>query len=745
VTRLVARSLEVESERLGFRLDGGIQHLLLDEFQDTSLAQWEVLRRFAREVTSATDGSSFFCVGDVKQAIYGWRGGLAEIFNALDDELTSLERSELVKSYRSTQPVIDTVNTIFQKLHTHPNLGDHEEVVREWQTRFSPHTTAIVDQPGYACLRVLPTFDDADDADAERDDFVAQYIIDQMHAAPGVEIGVLVRSNRLVRRLIFALRAKGVEASEEGGNPLVDSAAVNLILSLLRIADHPGDTVSRYHVARSPLGQALGFTNLADEDAAARLSAQTRRELIDEGYGPVILRWAKLLAPSCNRREMSRLDQLVELAYRYDPNGSIRADHFIAMVEEAKVSDPTSAPVRVMTVHQAKGLEFGIVILPELDTKLVGENAAFVTGRPSPTEHATAVCRYVEKAYWPFLPDEFQKMFRDENDQRVSEALCVLYVELTRPVHALHMLIDADSASSTTVHRTPAGFLKASLCESRPLAADSIAYECGDADWYLQLVSPPAPRALPAPAQRFEIHLAADGATRERGWQSVSPSQLEGGPTLRIAEVFRPARSGGQEFGTLMHAWLSRIEWLEQGLPKDELLERIAVEEVGWGRDTSAERRQFYQYLERPEIKDILTQKSFKQDLLVKCDELMVENERRFALRQSGQLVNGSIDRIVLYLKAGQVIAADVLDYKTDALPPGDAAKLAEKVEFYRPQLAAYVSSVQQMYGLAAAQCRSRLVFLGTGDIVTLEDRATHEVPARRRHPHRQPTQRMLF
>jgi ATP-dependent exoDNAse (exonuclease V) beta subunit len=545
--------------------------------------------------------------------------------------------------------------------------------------------------------------------------------------------------------LIFALRAKGVEASEEGGNPLVDSAAVNLILSLLRIADHPGDTVSRYHVARSPLGIALGFTNVADEAAAARLSSQTRREMIDEVNGPDIMRWAKQLASSCNRRELRRLDQLVELAYRYDPQGSLRADHFIAMVEEAKVSDPTSAPVRVMTVHQAKGLEFGIVILPELDTRLVGENSAFVTGRPSPTQHATAVCRYVEKALWPFLPDEFQQMFRAANDQRVSESLCVLYVELTRPIHALHMLIDAADAGSATTHKSPAGFLRAALCDNRQLTADSIAYECGDADWYLQLVSPPAPRALPAPPERFEIRLAADGATRERGWQSVSPSQLEGGPTLHIAEVFRPARSGGQEFGTLMHAWLARVEWLENGLPKDELLERIAVEEVGWGRDTAAERKQFYQYLERPELKALLSQKSFKKDLLCKCDELMVENERRFALRQNGQLVNGSIDRIVLYLKAGQVIAAEVLDYKTDALPAGDADKLKAKVEFYRPQIAAYVSSVQQMYGLTAAQCRARLVFLGTGDVVSLEDRATHEVPARGRRPHRQSTQRMLF
>ena len=65
-----------------FRLDGSIHHLLLDEFQDTSLSQWRVLLPLAQRVTQSPD-SSFFCVGDVKQAIYGWRGGDANIFGTL--------------------------------------------------------------------------------------------------------------------------------------------------------------------------------------------------------------------------------------------------------------------------------------------------------------------------------------------------------------------------------------------------------------------------------------------------------------------------------------------------------------------------------------------------------------------------------------------------------------------------------------------------------------------------------------
>ena len=69
-------------------------HLLLDEFQDTSPAQWRVLRPFARRIVERAD-ETFFCVGDVKQAIYGWRGGVAEIFEAITDELKHLDAAEL--------------------------------------------------------------------------------------------------------------------------------------------------------------------------------------------------------------------------------------------------------------------------------------------------------------------------------------------------------------------------------------------------------------------------------------------------------------------------------------------------------------------------------------------------------------------------------------------------------------------------------------------------------------------------
>ena len=92
--RLSGPAIGDRLEEVGYRLDGHVAHLLLDEFQDTSPQQWRALRPFARRVVAGAD-RSLFCVGDVKQAIYAWRGGVAEIFDALKDEFPALDERRL--------------------------------------------------------------------------------------------------------------------------------------------------------------------------------------------------------------------------------------------------------------------------------------------------------------------------------------------------------------------------------------------------------------------------------------------------------------------------------------------------------------------------------------------------------------------------------------------------------------------------------------------------------------------------
>ena len=107
--------------------------------------------------------------------------------------------------------------------------------------------------------------------------------------------------------MIYELKQLSVEASEEGGNPLTDSAAVELVISLLQLADHPGDTAARFHLASSPIAKEISLKKFDDSKAAVKLSQELRAELLRDGYGGAIFRWARLLAPSCDSRDLSRL------------------------------------------------------------------------------------------------------------------------------------------------------------------------------------------------------------------------------------------------------------------------------------------------------------------------------------------------------------------------------------------------------------------------------------------------------
>src|SRR6185369_11769885 len=201
-------------------------------------------------------------------------------------------------------------------LPQHPNLERYQEAVNQFSSGFLPHTTRKTELAGYVCLQTAPQptmlGEKAQDALLK---FTAQQIADLAAKAPGRSIGVLCRKNDVVARMIYELKNLSVEASEEGGNPLTDSAAVELVISLLQIADHPGDTAARFHVASSPIAKEIGLKKFDDPKAAAKLSHELRTELLRDGYGAAIYRWARLLTPSCDSRDLSRLQQLVEMAY----------------------------------------------------------------------------------------------------------------------------------------------------------------------------------------------------------------------------------------------------------------------------------------------------------------------------------------------------------------------------------------------------------------------------------------------
>lgn len=736
------------AEHVAWRLDTRVAHLLLDEFQDTSLPQWNVVEPFARHCV-AGGGRTFFCVGDVKQAIYGWRGGVSEIFDAVGRQLAGLTDRSLLTSYRSSQPVIDTVNRAFSGLVGNLALDDQPRVAQAWSGRFAPHATARGELPGYCRLSTAPRAAEGDKPNEVTLAFAAAEIARLSQDCPGRSIGVLVRRNAAVGRLIFLLRSEHkIAASEEGGNPLTDSTGVMLVLSLLQLADHPGDRAARFHVASSPLGTLVGFTQFDDHAAACRLAAEIRGRLLAEGYGKCIYAWVQRLAASCGDRDLQRLLQLVELGYAFDRRAGVRPAEFVRYVGLTKVEDPAAADVRVMTVHQAKGLQFDLVVLPELDVNLKGQTPRVVAGRQQPIDPIERVCRYVRKDLQVLLPPEFQQMFEAWPHPVVAESLCLLYVMLTRAVHALHIIVAPSTENEQTLPKTLAGVLRASLAHTGPVGPEETLYEHGDPQWFNKAAPPAQHAAEPAQqtasSQVLAVRLRESDSRTRRGLERRSPSSLEGGAAVDLERFLRRDQAKSFARGSLVHAWLEQVEWLddpaggkaesttagkgaaEGGPLSDERLLAIA-RPLAQGQDVPAELAHFRKLLSRPIVRGVLSRAAYKnladlgyspevcRDLAAVGSrsgrlQLQVHRERPFALREDDTLLSGTIDRLVLLLSEGKVVAADVIDFKTDMVL--EQPKLDAAVEFYRPQLAAYRRAVAQLYRLPPNRVISRLLFV---------------------------------
>ncbi|MEZ6192917.1 MAG: UvrD-helicase domain-containing protein [Phycisphaerales bacterium] len=162
-------------EDVYYRLDGRVTHLLLDEFQDTSLAQWKVLSPIAHETRAVADGGrSLLVVGDAKQAIYGWRGGVAELFTELEQELMLEDQNleTLAESYRSSGVVLDAVNRVFASLGSNSALQKDAEYGGTLAAELPTPPKPKRDLPGHVTLETsTPSAGpDDDEGDSDGDD-----------------------------------------------------------------------------------------------------------------------------------------------------------------------------------------------------------------------------------------------------------------------------------------------------------------------------------------------------------------------------------------------------------------------------------------------------------------------------------------------------------------------------------------------------------------------------------------------
>lgn len=518
-------------ERLGEKY----RHLLIDEFQDTSVLQWNNLLPLVENAVG--NGGLSLAVGDAKQAIYRWRGGeLEQILRLYQNETGALvarardadmqrllteryqtlqqhlEPHSLAINYRSEPAIIGFNNNFFS--YVRERSGEHDVV----QGIFEPGFRQEV--PGRQGELFDGEFDDLaghvellftkDDAPAQRYlpatgqysgeplpgyapealldytestcylalQLVEQALADGYHLR---DVAVLCRTRWQSRLLAKFLKERGFPIISADSLALQFAEAVNLLVAIMRVLHQSGDTLARAEalllidkvVRRLPptperarhlaevandiaSGQPffdelrrLGFD--VEEDKTGNLGLYELTEKLIGIFG--------LLGANAESDYLFRfLDLTLEFSLKYGNNLGNFLTHWDERKGVLSINAPGGADaITITTVHKAKGLAYGIVVVPFADWALVPRTDTLLWGRleaghkPLPELPDVAVVRLNKTlTYTPLAEQD-----ADEREKTLLDGLNTLYVAFTRPRHRLYILSKTPAEPKKTTGELP--------------------------------------------------------------------------------------------------------------------------------------------------------------------------------------------------------------------------------------------------------------------------------------------------
>ena len=519
------------------RLGAGLAHILIDEFQDTAAEQWDVLRLLAVECLAR--GGSLYLVGDVKQAIYGWRGGDAALFDAAPEDpelcrMADVIRQTLPVNWRSSREVVAANNRFFSAL-ADPDvardaaaalLGEAlEEAVPDLAAGLSRAFADTAqklppDRPGtggHVRITALNAASPGAYEEEARDTLLA-LLTDELlprHGAGGV--AVLTRSNTQAGRVAAWLIEAGVPVVTENSLRLAEHPLIRQLAAMLAFLDYPPDNLSFFAFVSGQelFGDVSGVSREALADWVATLPPRASLSLafaqrFPEPWERLVkpyLRQTGLAGPYDMLREIvtgyrlltrrpgdaAFLRRFLEIAHLAESrgHGSLSAflDFWNTLGDDEKVPQPENVDaVRIMTIHKAKGLQFPAVVVPfhhfagragpgELMAATIGEGAILVPDQPGlGPEHALRRAR------------------------ELAEQVHLLYVAWTRPEIELHAFVPGHGKLREDARYPLPRALAVLFAAFGHDPADAGPIRLGE----LPPAAPPPPPACPAPSRNAQ-------------------------------------------------------------------------------------------------------------------------------------------------------------------------------------------------------------------------------------------------
>ena len=702
-----------------WRLDGGLDHILVDEAQDTSPAQWRVIEALSEEFFAGAGARdvqrTIFVVGDEKQSIYSFQGADPAEFGAkcdhyervLTDLGTELQRCDLLYSFRSARPVLQLVDQVFTgpagegiaRIEHYAHRPDRPGRVELWP--FLPKPDRPDESPWDQPVDARPPDDPVEVLARRIAETIAAWLATS-RALPGEErpirpgdVMILVqRRGDLFHAIIRALKRARVPVAGADLLRIGGELAVNDLLAALRFAATPNDDLSLAALLRSPLGGLserelfeLAHPRTGSLWTALRAAPAERwpevRALLDDLLAradylrPFELLTRILVRHDGRRRLTARLgaeaedgiDALIDQAIAYESVEAPSLTGFLHWFDQAEVAvkrrmEEEADQVRVMTVHGAKGLEAPIVILPDTAVRNDGQNPPQVLrladGQP----------------VWRTRSDEAPPGIADAETARRAlvraENRRLLYVALTR---ARSWLIVA-GAGGTTESASGAGESWHALVAEAMAALDPVREPTPDGDTlslslnWTAAAATPGPAAAPAaaPLPDWIARPARPPATPPR---PVSPSGLGGAHVLAGEPTGLLTEDAAKARGTALHRLLEHLHG-RPAAARPDLAARLLPD----APDLPGLLAEASTVLDAPELAFVFGPTSLAEvDVTAPLDAL------------GGARILGRIDRLLV--EPGRVLAIDFKSHRAvpatpDAVPEGILRQMAA----YRAALA---------------------------------------------------------
>lgn len=459
------------------KLGARVHHFLIDEFQDTSRSQWEALHPLMEETLSK--GGGLFYVGDVKQAIYGWRGGdwrlFEEVFTRHFPSVPSQGRQgeALTVNYRSLAQIVEFNNGLYSILKDGKFVERISEMIlgaeategskalfsqlicgnfQDVEQEVAPHIQKIQEKGKVETASFLASAEELRQMVSEKLTGQVKEVWERRREG----IAVLVRRNRDAEDVAAWLMAESIPVVTENSLRLRSSALIKGLVAFLKFLDYPLDDLSFWGAAASRLFRGLpGLSHEALEVFLGEKNWQRplyktfeRRfpEISERFIRPLLVR-VGFVSPYDLTREVVERFRLVErfsgeevfiyrfleLIFQTEVKGQKSLSHFLQFWEEGGMEEKIGLPdeilaVRVLTIHKAKGLEFPVVFVPFTNWRL---------------EHPRLV-RVDDGGFVNLkrpLPDMLERRRVSIMISNALEALNLLYVATTRAEEELYLYV----------------------------------------------------------------------------------------------------------------------------------------------------------------------------------------------------------------------------------------------------------------------------------------------------------------